>query len=177
MYEKIKYQRIYIIGISGSGKSTLAKQLSSLLCIPSFDLDSISWIKKYTDRRNDASSEEELKKLLKINKSWIIEGVYEWGKIASDKADLVIFLNYGINIAIYRVIKRWINRKGEDKESIKDLYGLIQYIRSYKKVRPNRLYTTYEKHQKVILGNEHNLVEIKNKKQLKELLNELNKNK
>ncbi len=166
-------KRIFIIGISGSGKSTLAKQLSVLFKIPKYDLDDIFWIKKYTYKRDDENCEKELKKLLRENNSWIIEGVYDWGKVAAEKADLVIWLNYGINIATYRVIKRWFSRKGEDKETIKELYSLIQYVRAYKKVRPNRVYSTCKKHQKVISVNKHNLVEIKTKNDLKELFERL----
>ena len=162
-------KKIFITGISGSGKTTLAKQLSIILNIPRFDLDDIFWLKKYSKARDDQECEKELKKVLKENKSWVIEGVYHWTKIAADKADIVIWLNYSINTATYRVIKRWLGRKLETKESLKELYDLIKYVRAYKKIRPNRVHSTFEKHQQVIKGNEHNLVEIKNKKDLKEL--------
>jgi adenylate kinase family enzyme len=163
-------KKIFIIGISGSGKSTLARQLSNLLRIPHFDLDDIFWIKKYTDKRKNEDCLEELKKILKKNNSWVIEGIYDWSKIAADKSDLVIWLNYGINLSTYRVFKRWLSRRKETKESIKELYDLVQYVRAYKKIRPGKIYSTHEKHQKIISGNEHNLVEIRNKKDLKELL-------
>ena len=166
-------RKIYILGIAGSGKSTLAKELSKILKIPKFDLDDIFFIEKYTHKRKDEDCEKELKKLLKENDCWIIEGVYSWGKIAANKADLVIWLNYGINTSTYRVIKRWILNHKEDKESIKELYGLIKYVRSYKKVRANKIYSTYEKHQEVISGNEHKLFEIKNKEDLERLFEEL----
>ena len=167
-------KKIFIIGISGSGKSTLAKKISDILKIPHFDLDDIFWIKKYTKRRLGKSCSLELKKLLNKNKTWVIEGIYDWGKLAADKANLVIWLNYGINTSTYRLIRRWFNRRGEDKESIRDLYDLIKYVRAYNKIRPNKVYSTFEEHKKVISKNEHNLVEIKNKKDLKGLLNRIN---
>ena len=166
-------KKIFIIGMSGSGKSTLAKQISNILKIPVFELDDIFWIKKYTKQKSDDNCLIELKKHLKENDSWIVEGVYDWAKIAADKADLVISLNYGINTATYRIIKRWFFNKRKNNETIKELYGLIKYQRAYKKVRPNKIYSTYEKHKSVISGNEHKLIEIKTKKDLKKLIEKL----
>lgn len=60
-------KKIFIIGISGSGKSTLAKKLSIILKIPSFDLDDILWIKKYSDKRSSKDCREKLKKLINEN--------------------------------------------------------------------------------------------------------------
>lgn len=166
-------KKIFIIGVSGSGKSTLSKQLSKLLKIPHFDLDDIFFIKRYNNKRKSCDCEIKLKELLKKNKSWIIEGVYYWGKIAIDKADLVIWLNYKINVSIYRVIKRWFTRKREDRGTMKELYYLIQHIRTYKKIKPNKKYSAYEKHKKIISKNKHNLVKIKNNKDLRELLKKI----
>ena len=114
-----------------------------------------------------------MKKLLAREESWIVEGVYDWGKIAADEADLLIWLNYGINVSTYRVLRRWIFSKREKRESILEMYGLIRYLRAYKRVRPNRKYSTYEKHQFVLAGNEHKIVEVKNKKDMSVLLREL----
>jgi adenylate kinase family enzyme len=167
--------KIFIIGISGSGKSTLASKLSVILKTPCFDLDDIFWIRKYSEKRNEGNCAIELKRLLAKNKEWILEGVYEWGNLAADEADLVIWLNYGINTATYRVIKRWFSRKKEDKESIKNLYNLINYVRTYKKVRPGKKYSTFEEHKKITCKNEHCIVVVKNKKDLKCLLENIKK--
>lgn len=168
--------KIFIIGISGSGKSTLAKDISKILKIPHFDLDDIFWIKRYTDKRNKEECLLKLKEILKLNNEWIIEGVYHWGKIAANTANVIIWLDYGINTATIRVIKRWFKRKGEKKESIKDLYNLIKYIRAYRKIRPNKTRSTFEKHSEIVSENQQKLVKIKNKKNLKELLKKLEKN-
>jgi adenylate kinase family enzyme len=70
----------------------------------------------------------ELKKLLNKKECWIIEGIYDWGKIATNQSDLLIFLNYNTNIAIFRVIKRWLIDNKRKKETIKELFSLIKYI-------------------------------------------------
>ena len=159
-------KRIFILGISGSGKSTLAMNLSQILNIPHYDLDDIFWIKKYTEKRDKKDFENAVKKLVKKDR-WIIEGVYEEGKIASKKADTIIWLDFGINLSTIRVVKRWLKRRNE---SLKDLFGLIKYVRSYKKIRPNKECSTFETHRKITLGKENKLFIIKNKKQLKELV-------
>ena len=165
-------KKIFITGISGSGKSTLAKKLASIHNIPHFDLDDVFWVKKYSEKRSDDDCIIKLKKILSQNKSWIIEGTYGWTKFAADKADLVIWLNFGINLSTYRVIKRWIGRKGDDKENLKELYGLIKYVRAYHKIRPNKICSIFDAHKEIVSKNKHNLIEITNKKQLKKLLEE-----
>ena len=168
----MKFQRIFILGISGVGKTTLAKKISNLLSIPHFDLDEIYWIEKYSEKRSDSECIKELELILEKNNSWVIEGVYDWGKVAIKKSDLVIWLNYGINTVTYRILKRSFTRN-RNKESWRDIYNLIKYVRSYKKVRANREFSTYEKYKKAISGNEHKLVEIRNNKELKVILEKI----
>ncbi len=167
-------KKIFIIGMTGSGKSSLAKKISKKLKIPTYDLDDIFWIEKYSVKKDDENCKIELKKILK-KETWIIEGVYDWGKEAADKSDLIIWLNYGINICAYRVFKRWLFSKKREK-TIKEIYGLIKYIRAYMIVRPNKVKSTYQKHTEMIVGNENKLIKINNKKEFNEFLTNYNFN-
>jgi len=168
-------QKIFIIGISGSGKSTLAKELSEKLKIPKYDLDDIFWIKKYSVKKNDKICEAELKELIKKEKTWVIEGVFDWAKIAAEKADIIIWLNYHINIATLSVIKRKFEKNREHKETIKELLALINYIRKYKKSRKPNQRSTHDRQQEIAHSNKEKLFEAKNRKQLKQIIEKITK--
>lgn len=166
-------KKIFIIGVAGSGKSTLARQLSFLLDIPSFEMDDILWIKKYTKKRTDKVCLSRFKKLLFKNKNWIIEGSFDCGKLTARKSDLIIWLNYGIGISTYRVIRRWLIPKREARGSIKELFKKIKCIRKCKKIKTNETSSVFEQHAKIISVNEYKSIEIQNKKELKDFLKEM----
>ena len=164
--------KIFITGISGSGKTTLARKLSSALDIPHFNLDDIYWKKRYSEGRCNEECSLALKGILTKNKSWIIEGVFGWCKPAAKKADLVIWLNFGINFCSYRVVKRHFTSKN-NSEDMRSLYNLIKYVRDYKKIRPGHILSTFEKQKEIAFINEEKLVEVRSIWQLKKLLREL----
>lgn len=166
---KKDYKKIYIIGTSGTGKSTLAKEISFNKKIPYFDLDDISWEIKYTKKLPKEIRKLKLKKILS-NKSWIIEGVYgSWVEQAIKESELVIWIVLPFHILSWRLFKRYIKRKGKEKESIKDLINLIKYVFRYRYLDKGE--TSYLGHRKLIKDSNAKYVIIRNNRDLKRLKN------
>jgi adenylate kinase family enzyme len=167
----MKYSKIYILGTSGSGKSTLANQISKILKIKTYDLDDIFWYKKYTKKRNIEKRREKLKQLIKGKRKWIIEGIYtDWSEEAIKKADLIIWISTPKHILSWRIFKRYLKRKGEKDETLKDCINLIKYARGYKKHQSS---SGYESHKKTIKNHKKEVVILKNNRQIKKFLKDL----
>jgi len=163
-------KRIYIIGPSGSGKSFLAKKLSNQLKIPAYDLDDIFWLKKPIKKRPEQMWKPLLERISKKQK-WIIEGIFHaWVESAIKKSDLIIWLDFPPRTLSWRLLTRHIKRKLKGSPyKIKDTLYLLKYSKKYSKKETN----LYLNHKKLIKKVKTNLVIIKNKKQLNNLLEKL----
>ncbi|PZP40602.1 MAG: AAA family ATPase [Pseudomonas fluorescens] len=99
-------QRIMIVGISGAGKSTLSRFLGHRFNLPYHHLDNIyhsaGWVARPLDevkRDFDAIAAQD---------KWVVDGNYRKASAAlRERADIVIFLDYGRLFAIWQVVKRW----------------------------------------------------------------------
>ena len=160
-------KRIIILGISGSGKTTLANQISEKLNIQSYDLDDIFFTRKFDKKRGEKSREKLFNNLVKKRK-WIIEGVYTtWIEEGIKKSDLVILLDIPFRKTSYRVSKRYFSRKGEHRETLKDLIKLINFIRKYKSKKNKR---GYGLHKSLIDKHKADFIILKTKKEINSFL-------
>ncbi|MBU4501999.1 MAG: AAA family ATPase [Nanoarchaeota archaeon] len=174
------FERIYVLGTCGSGKSYLARELSEILGIKHYDLDDIFWERKFGKKRD---KKERLKLFRKLcnKKKWIVEGAYSvWIDYGIKKSDLVIVLDTKIPVSLWRIIKRTIKREkskklGKDRynESWQDLIGLIKAVLKYKKKKGYG--RGYHKQREIIKKHNAEFIHIKNKRQLKCFLKELEK--
>lgn len=124
-----KRERIYILGITGSGKSFLAKRISKILKIPTYDMDDIRFIKKFTKARTPAQRKKKVDKLLK-QKKWIFDARgTDWDRHAMLKADTIVWLLTPSYKRVFRIIKRYIKRRKNPKieEEFSDQFILIKY--------------------------------------------------
>ena len=102
-------QRIAVVGVTGSGKTTLAQDLSKILSIPHIELDSIFWQENWVPL-----PVEEFRKIIsqKVEgNTWIIDGNY--GKVRDiiwQKADTIIWLDYGFWRIFYQLFQRTLQR-------------------------------------------------------------------
>ncbi len=163
--------RIIIWGGCGHGKTYLAKQISDTTKIPFYDLDKVTFNKKFTGKVSDSLRDKRLRGIIK-NKSWVIEGTYagDWINPAIRKSDFIIILKINPFIATKRVIFRFIKRKIRKKEAkgwhITDLPRIMKYAYGY-------VYDYYPKHIKLAKDFDKEYVILKNKKQINSFINNL----
>lgn len=100
-------KRIMVVGNCGVGKSTFSKQLSLVTDIELIHLDLHYWKPNWVE----PSKEEWRIRVQEMTQksTWIIDGNYGGTMdIRIDKADTIIFLDYPVRKAIWRVIKRTV---------------------------------------------------------------------
>lgn len=157
--------KIYIFGKPGSGKTTIAQQLSRQLHIMHYDLDDIAWKKKYTIQRKEAESQQKIKLILK-KRHWIIEGAWRsMTKPIISAADIIIELKPYHHTIIYRLIKRHLQRKKEEK-SIKDTFLLIKASLGFHNKRRMKKYHEF---YTLLQKNRHKYYSLTHHKQLNTL--------
>ena len=131
-------RRIHIIGSTGSGKTRVACLLSRRLSIPTFDLDDLFWDRSASTYGVRTTGDLRDRKLAEIvtGDAWIIEGVYhQWLGPSFDRAHVILALTPSVWIRDARVIRRFIKRKlglvPSKRESLSDLWQLLQWNHNY----------------------------------------------
>ena len=92
--------KIYITGSAGSGKTTYANKVAGELKIPLYKTDDF-----YNEKEKRMFTVEEIKKVVKIDSDWIIEGAYYIPEYVK-AADKVIYLQIGVLETVSRILKR-----------------------------------------------------------------------
>lgn len=112
-----KVSRIVIIGGPGTGKSTLSKNLSKVLNIPNYHIDSFNYKDNWVER--DKKERDEMVLNILDNEKWIIDGTYRSTlEERLKKSELVIFLDYNTFAKLKGIVFRYINGKGKEKFDI-----------------------------------------------------------
>lgn len=107
-------KRILVIGSCGAGKSVFSTLLSKKLTLPLIHLDHLFWLPNW-QQADIGSFDNKLHKKLNKN-TWIIDGNYN--RTLSKRigyADTVIYLNYNRWVCLFRVLKRWLNKKEQSE--------------------------------------------------------------
>ena len=109
-------QRINVVGVSGSGKSTFAKQLAYTLNFPYIEMDALYWRPHW----QEASTQEFLQQITSALKRdrWVLDGNYHSKTVAHkwQRADTVIWLNYGFCRTLWQVCWRCVQRAWTKQE-------------------------------------------------------------
>lgn len=130
-------KRIHIIGSIGSGKTTLARKLSAQLQIPCFELDNVVWERKEAGdtKRAEEERNEYLEKIIHAQE-WIVEGIHHtWVSPSFQKADLILYLDTGITVRRYRIIKRFLMQKiGLEKANYRPTLKILKDLYRYNTV-------------------------------------------
>ena len=112
-------QRIMIIGCPGAGKSTLSRALAEKLGVPLTHLDRLHWREGWQE-----VSKEEFDRLLaaEIEKpQWVIDGNYTRTiPMRLEKADTVVYLDFGRMRCTLGVLKRVITTHGRVRPDMGD---------------------------------------------------------
>jgi adenylate kinase family enzyme len=126
--EMKKYKRILIFGRAGTGKNWFGEQLSEKLKIKFYDIDDISWKRRFTIRRSLEERTKRLKSIVKKDR-WILAGwATSYIGSAKKRADLIIILKANFFVTTYRIVKRQIKHKKLGKEESKhSIFSLIYH--------------------------------------------------
>lgn len=161
--------KFFIIGASGCGKTTLANQISNKFKIPHFDLDDVFWKKKYTDKRSMDERIQKVSTILKKNKSWVIEGVFNsFVEEIFMKSDEVILIDIHWTILWWRIILRYFKNFGDKRTTFYNMYMMFKMTMKYKSKKGR-----YHEHMFNVKKHKVNLVVLKNSKEIKEYFNTL----
>jgi adenylate kinase family enzyme len=103
------YERINVVGVSGSGKSTFSRQLAAALDARYIEMDALFWKPEWTESTDPeffARLEREL-----TRERWVLDGNYDRTvPIKWRRATLVVWLDYGLPLALWRVVWRTVRR-------------------------------------------------------------------
>jgi adenylate kinase family enzyme len=136
--DKSMLQRIHIIGGPGSGKTYAARHLSQRLGMRAYNLDDLFWdhaAQSYGVRASEGDRDARLMAIARED-TWILEGVYyRWLKPSFERADVIFVLSPHVYLRDWRILKRFVSRKlgvvSNKKESLLDLYRLLQWNHKY----------------------------------------------
>ncbi|KAH8805044.1 AAA domain-containing protein [Xylogone sp. PMI_703] len=103
-------ERITIIGKSGSGKTTLARELAEKLELRHVELDGLSWEENWVQAAN-SEMRERTDEALPTDGRWVADGNYTRVRdIVWTRADTLIWLDYPLRVALWRLLCRTIGR-------------------------------------------------------------------
>ncbi|KFY11059.1 hypothetical protein V492_04688 [Pseudogymnoascus sp. VKM F-4246] len=103
-------ERIVIVGKSGAGKSTLAAQLASRLSLHNVELDAINWQPNWTPLPTE-ELRERVRESISGTDKWVLDGNYKGVRdIVWGGADTLIWLDYPLWLALWRLIRRTLGR-------------------------------------------------------------------
>lgn len=120
-------KKICIVGGPGAGKSTVARKLADRIGAPIFDLDECFW------NSGPKSPDELHAEMARIagNRSWVAEGIYT--ESAGDlikKADVVLWIEVPLPIAIWRIVLRHVKRSLARNNQHPGTGRLLRFIRT-----------------------------------------------
>ena len=102
-------KRIVVVGTSGSGKTTFARSLAQRLGYPHIELDSLHWLPNWTEAPLELFRERVTQAV--ASEYWVIDGNY--GKVRDivwSRADTIVWLDYPLWVALWRLLKRTARR-------------------------------------------------------------------
>lgn len=105
------YQRIAIVGKSGSGKTTLAFEVAEKLSLPLVELDALNWQAGWNDLTKP-EMRAKVEKTLIPDAQWVADGNYLTSirDVVWTRADTLIWLDYPLYVAHWRLLKRTFDR-------------------------------------------------------------------
>lgn len=103
-----------ILGTSGSGKSTLAQTLGAQRSAPVLHLDAVHFLPGWKERPLE-QEREMVTCFLDENPSWVMDGNYTKTCMARRlaEADQILVLYFGRFTCLYRVVRRWLQNRGQ----------------------------------------------------------------
>ena len=104
--------RIVVVGTSGSGKTTVARQLAAILGVTHVELDALNWEADWVGL-NEHDPQEFRRRVEDAvrGEAWVVDGNYGIVRdLVWPKATAVVWLDYPLWLALWRMAKRTIPR-------------------------------------------------------------------
>ncbi|MEN1728203.1 MAG: AAA family ATPase [Pseudomonadota bacterium] len=144
-------QRVLIIGSGGAGKSTLARRLGSVTGLPVIHLDEHYWQPGWVEP-DKAEWSCRVDELLE-QETWIMDGNFS-GTLDQRlrAADTVILLDLSRWRCLWRVIKRWLNHRGREREEMpagcpeRLSWGFLHWVLLYPNISRPRITGVLDRH-------------------------------
>jgi hypothetical protein len=124
-------RRILIKGTSGAGKTTLAARVAACLGVPHIELDALQHGPNWR-QASEAELRAAVAAALDPEGAWVADGNYDskLGRLAIERAELVVWLDLPLGIALWRLAKRTSRRIAlretlwnGNRESLRDALG------------------------------------------------------
>jgi adenylate kinase family enzyme len=101
-------RRILVTGASGAGKSTLRETISTILSVPTVEIDSLHHGPEWTPRPTFAADVDHFTS----RPSWVIEWQYaQVRELLLRRADILIWLDHRRWTVTHRVVRRTVRRR------------------------------------------------------------------
>jgi len=108
--------RIIVIGVTGAGKSTLANDMATRLGVRDVELDALYWEQNWTAAATDVFRARVVDALQ--GDRWVASGNYSKARdITWGKANTLVWLDYPIHVAAWRLFWRTIGRIRSNDET------------------------------------------------------------
>lgn len=137
-------QRVMIIGCCGAGKSTFSNRLNRITNLEIIHLDQYYWKPNWEE--TEASKWETTVSDLSAKSRWIMDGNYGGTMdIRIKRADTIIYLDYPTLTCLWRITKRTLKYKGQERPDMpigcKERFNLsfYHYVATYNLIRRKKL--------------------------------------
>lgn len=102
-------KRVAVVGVTGSGKSTLAAELARRLGAPYIELDALQWGPGWAPCPRDQFRQRVAE--VTAGETWVTDGNYgEARSILWTRADTLVWLDYPLGLALWRLLGRTLRR-------------------------------------------------------------------
>ncbi|GAB4538322.1 MAG: hypothetical protein Fur002_01640 [Anaerolineales bacterium] len=107
--QPIPLQRVVVIGVTSSGKSTFAQRLADVIRGDFIELDALHWEANWREAPEDLFRQRALNAVQA--ERWAAAGNYHVVRdILWKRADAIIWLNYPLRVAFWRMLTRTLSR-------------------------------------------------------------------